>query len=87
MHFASHKNKKQLGFDFSQPEVRLTEERLQNLLENLQHKKSPKPNIFRLEPQQKEETLQRLKELREAIHSGPLENNFIPRKIAHRSIL
>lgn len=86
LHFASRKeNKKQLGLNFSEPEVSLTEGRLEKLLHSLQDRvREPRRNIFHLEPQQKEETLNRLQELRKAIHE---ENDWgkkplIPRKIA-----
>jgi hypothetical protein len=85
LHFASKKeNKKQLGFDFTKPEVPLTQERLENLLHSLQQKnRDSKRNIYQLEPQQKEETLRRLKELRQAIHDkNPFQDELIPRKIA-----
>lgn len=87
LHFASQKkNKKQLGFYFSEPEISLTKEKLEDLLHSLQEKnREQKPNIFKLEPQQREETLRHLKELRQAIQDkDPFKGEFIPRKTGSR---
>lgn len=89
LHFASNK-KKQLGFDFSQPETSLDSNDLENILEQIERGKNkpPKPNIFQLEPQQKNEVLQRLQELRKAIHEEDWDSKpIIPRKIAQNSEL